>query len=362
MAVYKRGQFYYFEFIYNGERHKVSTKQKNRRVAEEMEATYRSNLAKGEVGIKERGVIPMFTQAMKEFLAWSQDHHSAKPLTHKRYLTSSKPLLLHFRDVRLDGIKPEDVEKYKSARLKWKSGRTGRKLRPATVNRELACLKIVFNHFIKNDVVLVNPVSRVKFLAEDNEQLRVLSLEEERFYLAACSQPLHDIAVLMLECGMRVEEACKIKRQNVDIERGYVFIPFGKTKAARRKIPLTKPASNVLRSRLEGQEGDYLFPHRYDTTTPMVKPNKAHTGALKRTGLPKFRLYDLRHTFASRAAMSGVDLVTLAALLGHSRIQMVMRYAHPTQEHQNEAIKKMEAFRAERELLEFPTLASQAIQ
>lgn len=362
MAVYKRGQFYYFEFIYNGERHKVSTKQKNRRVAEEMEATYRSNLAKGEVGIKERGAVPMFTQAMKEFLAWSQDHHSTKPLTYKRYLTSSKPLLLHFRDARLDGIKPDDVEKYKSARLKWKSGRTGRKLRPATINRELACLKIVFNHFIKNDVVLVNPVSRVKFLAEDNEQMRVLSLEEERFYLAACSQPLHDIAVLMLECGMRVEEACKIKRQNVNLERNYVFIPFGKTKAARRKIPLTKAALEVLRSRLESQEGEHLFPHKNDSSKPMVKPNNAHIGALKRTGLLKFRLYDLRHTFASRAAMSGVDLVTLAALLGHSRIQMVMRYAHPTQEHQSEAIKKMEAFRVERELVEFSSLASQAIQ
>lgn len=46
---------------------------------------------------------------------------------------------------------------------------------------------------------------------------------------------------------------------------------------------------------------------------------------------PPFRLYDLRHTFATRAAEAGVDIMTLAALLRHSRMQMVMRYAHPTE-------------------------------
>ena len=70
------------------------------------------------------------------------------------------------------------------------------------------------------------------------------------------------------------------------------------------------------------------------------------TGAIKRAGLTPFRLYDLRHTWATRAAMAGVDLVTLAAMLGHSRLQMVMRYAHPTEEHQHNAMLKIEAYQA----------------
>ena len=64
----------------------------------------------------------------------------------------------------------------------------------------------------------------------------------------------------------------------------------------------------------------------------MLKFNNAHQGALKSSKLPYFRLYDLRHTSATRAAMSGIDLVTLAGPLGHSRIQMVLRYAHPTEQ------------------------------
>ena len=81
---------------------------------------------------------------------------------------------------------------------------------------------------------------------------------------------------------------------------------------------------------------------------PIVKLNNAHSGALKITGLNRFRIYDLRHTFASRMAMAGVDLVTLAALLGHSRVQMVMRYAHPVEEHKILAVKKLENFNGER--------------
>ena len=116
----------------------------------------------------------------------------------------------------------------------------------------------------------------------------------------------------------------------------------GKIKAARR-IPLTARAKAILESRIENAQGDYLFAggrNCNDVKNPIVKLNNAYTGALKRTNLRKFRIYDLRHTFASR--MAGVDLVMLGALLGHSRIQMVLRYAHPTEEHKFIAVKKPE--------------------
>ena len=76
----------------------------------------------------------------------------------------------------------------------------------------------------------------------------------------------------------------------------------------------------------------------------MPKVNNAHDRAVKVSKVAPFRLYDLRHTWATRAAESGIDLVTLAALLGHSKIQMVLRYAHPTQEHQARSVERMEQF------------------
>jgi integrase len=265
---------------------------------------------------------------------------------------TQRPRLPHYRsppitggwDIPLDRITPEGVEGFKTQRTAQKGKATGRLLRPGTVNRELACLKAMFNFAIKGDLVLKNPVARVRFLPEHNEQMRVLTFTEQQQYLAAAPPALHDIAVLMLETGMRPEEVYRIEKESVHLEGGYVFNPVGKTKAARRKIPLTKRAIQVLEVRLRAAQGAYLFPYDGDPNRAIPKINNAHDRALKRSGVRKFRLYDLRHT--CRAAMSGIDPVTLAALLGHSRIQMVLRYAHPTEEHQAEAVRRLERFTA----------------
>jgi integrase len=366
MAIYKRGGVYWFEFVFQGRRIRRPTKTSNKRAAREIEAAYRVKLAKGEVGIDEPKPVPTFSAAMKAFLKWSEHEHAAHPNTHKRYETSSKALLAFFKDAPLDRITPDDVEKFKTWRIKQKKRPPAKKaandsanltkskkattanpettLKPATVNRELACLKILFNHFIKDDVVIKNPVSRVKFFAENNEQMRVLTPDEEKLYLLAASQPLQDIATLMLETGMRPEEVCRIRCEHLNLEHGYLFNPCGKTKAAKRKVPLSDRAAAVLSKRLADVKGEYLFPGRGVGDTPIVKVNNAHTATLRRSGVRTFRLYDLRHTWATRAAMAGVDLVTLAAMLGHSRVQMVMRYAHPTEEHQFNAMKKVQTF------------------
>jgi integrase len=76
-------------------------------------------------------------------------------------------------------------------------------------------------------------------------------------------------------------------------------------------------------------------------------------GAMKDSKIVLHLLYDLRHTWATRAAMSGIDLVTLAAMLGHSRIQMVLRHAHPTQAHQATAMEQLEQFNAAQQIAAF---------
>jgi hypothetical protein len=61
-----------------------------------------------------------------------------------------------------------------------------------------------------------------------------------------------------------------------------------------------------------------------------------------------FRLYDFRHTFGSRSAMTGVDLATPKEPMGHTSITTTMRYVHPTPEHKRQAMEKLEQFNAER--------------
>ncbi len=117
-----------------------------------------------------------------------------------------------------------------------------------------------------------------------------------------------------------------------------------------------------MQRRLLTAQGPFVFPCKGDLGKPIPKVNNAHARALKGSGVRRFRLYDLRHTWATRAAMSGIDLVTLAAMLGHSRIQMVLRYAHPTEEHQVESVKRLEQFNAARELAEYEQKRARSLQ
>lgn len=212
----KRGKIWWYEFRFDGKRYRVSSKVSNKNEAREIAAAYRTALAKGEVGITERKKIPGFKAAMADFLTWANQDHQMAASSAERYRYSSLALLSFFGDKSLDKIAPDEVEKYKTARLnqfvtvRSKNGRkvTKKPISPATVNRELACLRAMFNHTIKSGVLLTNPISKTaaKTLHENNEQTRVLSYDEQAKYLAKATPMLRDVATLMLETGMRPEE------------------------------------------------------------------------------------------------------------------------------------------------------------
>ena len=351
MALYKRGNVWWMNFTFNGHHVQKSTKCKNKRDAGDVERAYRTELAKGEVGIETRVKAPIFSKAIETFLAWSEGHHAQKPLSHSRNKISSKPLIKYFGDTPLDRITREQVENYRSQRLRQKRNNpcnkagNERTIRPATVNRELGCLKRLYNVFIERKIVKSNPVKGVRFLDPDNLQTRVLSYEEERLYLMAARQPFRDIAIIMLDTGMRPGEVLQIERKNVFLEKRILFVPNGKTKSARRNLPLSERALDVLKKRVANAEEDYLFPAPKNSKhkeAHAIRVNSQHHTTLDRSGIAFCRLYDLRHTFATRILESGADLLTLAALLGHANLGMVMRYAHPSENHKFDAVNRLE--------------------
>lgn len=368
MHLYKRkdSKFWWYKFVYDGAVYRASTGTKNRRDAEGIASKARLDAIEGKYDIRRQKATPLFKDAMARFLEYTRQEHAEHPNTAKRYETSSKTLIETFGSKKLHTITPDDIEKYKTARLsrgRRRRGRngatreTGKGVKPATINTDLSCMKAMYNFFVELDVIGRNPVERVKLVPANNQKTRVLSFEEERLYLAACRQPLLDVAMLMLDTGMRPDEVFRMRRENVNLEDGYVFNPSGKSKAARRKLSLTRRAADLLKERLDAIERDYVFPLDSDPSKPMKTTDRLHQAALKVSGIDHCRLYDLRHTFATRCVEAGVDLVTLAALLGHSKIQMVLRYAHPTKEHQIQAIRKLEEFVVQRQMVELSVSA-----
>jgi len=229
MSIFKRGSTYWYHFMFNGEHFQRSTKQGNPRVARQIEAAFRTALAKGEVGITEKKKIPTFRVAMADFLAWSQNEHRARPRTYRRCCDSSVALLKFFGDTPLDKIGQADVERFKTKRSNecrtiglggGKRKLTSKPLRSATVNRELSCLSGVFNHAIKGNEQLRNPVgrNRVRLLKEDNLQKRTLSHDEQAKYLAAATPKLRDIATVMFETGMLPDEVYRAHSDNLHLD------------------------------------------------------------------------------------------------------------------------------------------------
>jgi integrase len=354
MVVYKRGDVWWMNFWAEGEHIQRSTKLKNKRLAENYERAYRIRLANGEIGIEKKQELPSFEDAMAEFISFAEIEHRGKPNTVRFFKNASRALKTFFGNTRLDRIDVAGVEKFKQWRgaqnprprterkRKKASGKSKLKaLSPATINRELAVLKIFFNYYIRKDLLQKNPVSRVKLFKEENGHLRVVSREEERQYLSEASQPLFDFATVMIDTGMRPSEIAAIHRKDLFLEQGYLYIPQGKTKAAKRRIPLTARAKEILELRARQSKTGYVFVSE-ETDAPLTTLKTAHAGAIRRSKVWHFRLYDLRHTFATRFLESGGDLVTLQAILGHSSIHMVTRYAHPTDNHKFDAIRRME--------------------
>lgn len=94
----------------------------------------------------------------------------------------------------------------------------------------------------------------------------------------------------------------------------------------------TPPLPNPLRE-------DRVFTFRHK---PLKDIRTAFKNACRRAGIKNLRFHDLRHTFATRLVLSGVDLPTVSKLLGHSSIQMTMRYSHPTPEALKNAVSKLD--------------------
>jgi integrase len=345
MAVYRRGKTWWYVFEFGSRRIQESSGFRNKTAALRAEAKRKIDLLERRAGFTKLKQPPKFEEFAEQFLKWSEQQH--RPKTHELHSGNCKVLKRFFRGKWLDDITQRMVEDFKLTRVQEK--RWGKRKENAisgvTVNRALSTLRLIYNNGESCGYQISNPVKRVIFFREFG-RTRIISPEEERADLATTSQPLTDIARVMLDTGMRPEEVFRITKANVDFAQRTILNPFGKTTAARRKLTMTEDVWSILKERTISTKSPYMFSSPDDPEKPIGSVRKAHDAAIRRAKIvPGFRLYDLRHTYASRAVMAGVDLPTLAALLGHTNVQMTMRYVHPAEEHKREATAKLEKFK-----------------
>jgi len=208
---------------------------------------------------------------------------------------------------------------------------------PATVNRHISTIKHMMTKAEEWGWIserTLKEVRRTKKLPENNKRLRYLSDDEISRLLDACrrssvASELLPIVTLALNTGMRQGEILGLRWSQVDMRNGLILLSDTKS-GERREIPLNDSAKASLSSIPEDITGGKVF------QTHLEGPS--WTTALRRAGIKDFHFHDLRHTFASRLVMKGVDLATLQSLLGHKTITMTLRYAHLSPSHRNKAV------------------------
>ena len=252
-------------------------------------------------------------------------------------------------------IQPVHVDDFKSWRRKCPKcqareaagetckacGGSGDGVREITIRHDLHALSAMFQYAVRHNWARRNPVKEVEIPSNANAvRIHVLTpAEESAYFTHAVKRPsLHDIAKLILLQGMRPEEAMRLRPEDVDLERGTARIERGKTKAARRTLRLRAETRDILARRVAGGR-KWIFAGK-NPDHPISKLNCPHNRTLKDAGV-SFVLYDLRHTFATRAAEAGVSLATLAAILDHNNLRSVTKYVHPSEADQFRAIDRL---------------------
>jgi len=287
----------------------------------------------------------------KELFEKRLAHLELKPKT-LRHLKSA------FACKRLDDLKDMPARKITSENvaavlksLRKDNGRRKGGRSDGTIRNYRATISAVFAYGVEHGYLKANPARKTAQPAAPRDRVRFLAKDEEESIRQRIRElfPEREAELdLLLHSGLRSGEAYLLTWDRVDLERGVIDVPLsGKT--GWRQVPVNSVCRQAIEA-LHAQSGGSQFviprcgPWK-DDWTPGSNQNWKLGDWLRKAagkaGILNVSPHTLRHTFASRLVMAGVDLRQVQQFLGHSSIVMTMRYAHLSPEHGKAAIEKL---------------------
>jgi site-specific recombinase XerD len=226
----------------------------------------------------------------------------------------------------------ETLQKYRE------QGLTG-----STVNKYRSFISSVFSFAVRSGRLPSNPCAKVKRYPNNESRTRFLSDAEESQLRQVIRRDYPESEAefdLALHTGIRRGEQFSLLRElreSVDLERGMITV---RGKTGERHVPINSRARMALEQLLCRSTKPPVLPRRYKANARRDW-RKWLEKSIREAKIANFTWHDLRHTFASRLVMAGVDLSTVQKLLGHKSILMTMRYAHLSPSHTSAAVEKI---------------------
>ena len=224
------------------------------------------------------------------------------------------------------------TEAERSARIAAWTARNTKPISKASVNREVSCLRRILNKAVDWKLLPANPMGRIKLFDErEFIRKRYLKPEEIRALLDNCAPKIRELVFFALYTGRRFGEIMGMRWQDVDLEIGYVYFPKTKKKEPDQ-VALPPRVVEVLRDLKARALGEYVFGCADGSPRKTIRYSFQRT--LRAAAIQGFRFHDLRHTAVSYMMMNGIDLKTIAELVGHTTAEMVdKRYGHLSPDH-----------------------------
>ena len=230
----------------------------------------------------------------------------------------------------------------------------------------MAFIRKVLNVAVAEGRMVSNPMDQLKMFKESTGTTRFLSLDEEHLLCEGLGPRYAAWVRLAVLTGMRRKEQFSLRRDHVDLARNVITLPTTKAGAVQYvrlnaearailqeledeavKADAVAEAEAIAEKRPTGKKRSiWVFPSENPRThiSPENFYRRVYLPKVKELGLQSVTWHTLRHTFASRLAMAGVSPVTIAALLRHSDITLVKRYAHLDPSHLKDEIEKAFSF------------------
>lgn len=349
--------YWYIRYKVNGKVSRKATKTRVKREAIKMRDAIYGDIARkrfhlpASVGAKEIS-FSMFCRAYIERYA------KVYKKSWKRDVDVIKALSAFFDNRPISSIKPFDVEAYKRARISGKIALISEQQTPypakSTVNKEIGTLKSMYNKLpllfdsSEYNLNFANPVKGIKLFSINDQRIDFLEPEQIKALLDACNKRLRPIVLTAITTGMRKSNITQLKWNQVDLDRGLIYIPEPKGGAPEQKY-ITEALDNVLRGlQAERSGSEYVF--LASSGQPYTDIRRVFNFALEKSGIAEarrqagkkpFRFHDLRHVFASWLAMDCKDLNVVKNRLGHKDVRVTMRYAHLAEQYERNAVSNM---------------------
>ena len=328
MAIYQRGDNWYVDFRFKGQRIRESIGP-SRKGAEKVIAKKKAEIAENKFLVIRKDPDPItFHEFAKDYLEWERVNYkpSSRPqdlskMSRPQDLSKMRMLDKTFGEKNIHEITAWEIERWKVKRKKEVSA--------GTVNRELALLKSMLSKAVEWKRLKESPAKGVKLFKGATNRLRYLLPGEVQTLIVNCPEYLKDIVTVAVNTGMRRGEMLGLTWPRVDLGGGKITLTDTKNSEGRVVF-----MNETVKATLNGLErkSDFVFP----VTVGIMK--KDYDEAVEKAKIDNFTFHDLRHTIASDLAMAGVELNDIRDLLGHKSITMTLRYAHLSPAHKSRAV------------------------